>query len=715
MKIKDISIKWQLLIICILLVSLPIITMGIISYNTLKAETFVQIEEKLTQQTDLIKENVDQIYHIAQNRVNSNLNVARCALEEEGRPYLDNSNPLKVFITHQITKESKTIQIPSMKNTQGEIYQNYEFVDKVQKLVGGTSTIFQIVPEGALRISTNVLKLDGERAIGTYIPLDSPVYQKVVLEGKTFYGRAYVVNAWYLTAYEPIKDNNGMVIGILYVGIKEADFQKDLMESLSTIVVGKSGYVFILSDEGDYILSLRQERDGENIWKAEDANGVLFIQEMITKSQDLEPGETALQYYPWQNKGESESRLKVAGLSYFPEWEWTIGSSAYQDDFLDSLTNIQNITFSVVIFAILISTIVAYLFAAYITKTLSELIKDMDDIASGNLEIDIHQDKFGKNELGIMAVALSKMLDSLRHLVTNILNNSNRIASTSEELSASTEQVNSSMEQISSTIQEISKSAQSLSSNAGDVVDKSKKTEQSSMEGQKAAKGIFDSMAIISSSTKKGAAEIKALGEKSQKIGEIVDTINNISEQTNLLALNAAIEAARAGEAGRGFAVVADEVRKLAEESQKATAQISSLIKGIQSEIQSSVNTMTENTELVDKGGISVNQALSSFEIIPKLVGEVNKAITDMSAIAEENSAGTEEVTASVEEITNSMQQISTTAEELSQGSENLKRLVSKFRLQSDQKDSKKDNKNESNKNPQSDHQGLNGWSGDHV
>jgi methyl-accepting chemotaxis protein len=191
-------------------------------------------------------------------------------------------------------------------------------------------------------------------------------------------------------------------------------------------------------------------------------------------------------------------------------------------------------------------------------------------------------------------------------------------------------------------------------------------------------------MESISSTTKEGAEKVKALGAKSEQIGNIVETINGISEQTNLLALNAAIEAARAGEAGRGFAVVADEVRKLAEESQKATAQISGLIGEIQEEIGGAVASMDINTTQVDEGVKAVRDSLAAFEEIPLLVGQVNKAIAQISAISEENAAGAEEVSASVEEVTSAMQQVASAAQQLSKGASDLKTQVGRFKVRGD-------------------------------
>jgi methyl-accepting chemotaxis protein len=191
-------------------------------------------------------------------------------------------------------------------------------------------------------------------------------------------------------------------------------------------------------------------------------------------------------------------------------------------------------------------------------------------------------------------------------------------------------------------------------------------------------------MSVIKRTTQEGAEKIASLGEKSKEIGQIVNTINQISEQTNLLALNAAIEAARAGEAGRGFAVVADEVRKLAEESGQATKQIRDLIGGIQTEIDSAVRSMSENTKQVEEGSKGVELAVTTFETLPQVIDAVNKSAEEVGTVAQENASGAEEVSASIEEVTSSMQQVSNAAQQMASVASELKTVVERFKLNDD-------------------------------
>ena len=209
-------------------------------------------------------------------------------------------------------------------------------------------------------------------------------------------------------------------------------------------------------------------------------------------------------------------------------------------------------------------------------------------------------------------------------------------------------------------------------------------------------------MAHIEDSVTNSAQVVTKLGERSKEIGQIVDTISGIAAQTNLLALNAAIEAARAGEQGRGFAVVADEVRKLAEQSQDAAKQISELISEIQGETDKAVRAMAEGTEEVKIGATVVNTAGATFEEIAQVVTDVAEQVREISAVMQELAGSSQQIVLSVREInklcqdssgeaqsvsaateeqTASMEEIASASQSLSRLAQDLQTEISKFRI----------------------------------
>ncbi len=257
---------------------------------------------------------------------------------------------------NQFTHDAHRISLPRMLIDEQWLGQNRNFaeatpvVDATRQLVGGTATIFQRMNDAGdlLRVATNVETHDGKRAIGTYIPAVNPDGQTnpvvaALLRGETFRGRAYVVNAWYITAYQPIWDASRQhVVGALYVGVKQENLQS-LRQGIMDIVVGETGYVWVMGGQGEqagrYVISKDGARDGEFLFDLLDDEGQLFVRRMIGKGlalanhDDQDSVPVTFDRYPWRNPGESKARYKSVAISYFAPWDWVIGAAYYESDF----------------------------------------------------------------------------------------------------------------------------------------------------------------------------------------------------------------------------------------------------------------------------------------------------------------------------------------------------------------------------------------------
>jgi PAS domain S-box-containing protein len=234
------------------LVAVVLITVFLV--NTSRESIFELAEESLRLEIQTIRKMFERERELKLEKVKADLKLAHELFYE--RPISFENRRIDVEAINQITKKSHKVTIPVFNSGDERLFNSTTFTDKTNRLLGTTTTIFQEIDSGFLRISTNVLKKDGTRAVGTYIPDDSPVI-KTIRQGKTYYGRAFVVNDWYITAYEPIY-HDGEIVGILYVGDKEKDLPK-LTEVIKTLRPGESGFVLVYDESGNVIIKPKEK------------------------------------------------------------------------------------------------------------------------------------------------------------------------------------------------------------------------------------------------------------------------------------------------------------------------------------------------------------------------------------------------------------------------------------------------------------------------
>jgi PAS domain S-box-containing protein len=374
-------------------------------------------------------------------QLSRNLSVMRYILAAGGGADLSRET-VEWTAVNQFTGQSATMRLPRMLVGGRWIGQNSQpavmtpVVDEVERLVGETATIFQRINERGdmLRVATNVRDSRGRRAIGTYIPAidadgsPNPVIA-AVLQGKTYHGRAFVVNAWYLTAYEPLRDLAGGLVGMIYVGIKQKSVEMRIRHAIQQIKVGKTGYVYVLGgkgeDRGRYIISWKGERDDENIWDSTDSDGRYVAQEIIRKATVLKPGEMATERYRWQNPGETEPRWKVARLTYYAPWDWVIGVGVHEDElhsYRAILSGGRNRMTGVMGAAGIAITLLIGLLGVLIAWTITRHIRQMTRAAETIILGDLSQmvDAGSRDEVGTLARTFNMMTERLRETMAGL-------------------------------------------------------------------------------------------------------------------------------------------------------------------------------------------------------------------------------------------------------------------------------------------------------
>jgi hypothetical protein len=395
------NLKKKILLLSILSATVPslvIIIILTVQTNSTKNLLTKKNHEEAISQLKEISENIYKTCEVSNSLISSNLSKSLDYMKE----YIDErggasftGTKLTWNAVNQYTKKSSSMDLSALKvgnisfNKNKDINVKTPIIDDVNEYFPATYTIFQRMNENGdmLRVATNVKKLDGDRAIGTYIPKTNPdgtpnPVVNSILKGNTFKGTAYVVNKWYQTEYRPLKNKSGKVIGIIYAGVALDEALPQLRDLVETTKVGKSGYVFVLrgkgAKKGEYVISKDGERDGENILNAKDESGKEFIKELINNATNLVKGQTFEITYLWKNPGEGKAREKIVASSYYEPFDWVIGAGTYTEELQEVGIMVENQTNKTILYSVitlLVMITIAILITVFVSNKISNPIQ----------------------------------------------------------------------------------------------------------------------------------------------------------------------------------------------------------------------------------------------------------------------------------------------------------------------------------------------------
>ncbi len=379
-------------------------------------------------------------------------------------------------------------------------------------------------------------------------------------------------------------------------------------------------------------------------------------------------------------------------LDVLTQYEVTLAKQAHENAQARA-SFFRNIIISAIILAVLIGGSIGLIIARSISRSVAQLKDTAAKLATGNLTC--RSNVQSHDELGEISICFNQVADTLHGVVTQVASSAHHVADAAIELRANAEQIANGSDHVAAEAatvatagEEMAATSNEIANNCSMAVKSANHASQTANNGASIIQKTVAGMARIAARVQDSARTVETLGEKSEQIGAIISTIEDIADQTNLLALNAAIEAARAGEQGRGFAVVADEVRALAERTTRATREIGDMIKSIQTETRNAVTTMEDGVNEVEKGTVDAAHSGEALNEILVQVNEVTGQINQIATAAEEQTATTNEISNNLQRITDvvqqtagSSQQTAQAAARLSDLAADLQRIVDRFRL----------------------------------
>ncbi len=542
---NNLKLRSKLMIIGCFLTIAPLIIIGIVMFSQNKQVSKISGEESLKLAYTDLEHIVSGAYNMVETQhellskmIRSYQNFALDVVKTHGGARLS-SETVKWNAVNQFTNRAATINVPKflvgsqwlgqIRNPKKTVF----IVDHIQTMAPGMfCTVYQKINNNGdmLRVASNVMGQDGNRSIGTYLPAVNRNGEPVamissVLRGQTYLSRVQFDNTWYMASYEPLFDADRNIIGAIAVGTP-LESAKHLRESIMDVKVGSTGYIAVFNTPGNYIVSYKGTRDGENILDAQNSKGEYTIQEMIKGAKALKTSEYFRYEYDWQNPGDPKPRKKLSISMYFEPWDWVISATTYEEEFLAGTLTIQEAgkksnTFLlwVVVISLLAAIVIWFLTSLGIAGPVTRIAEVVRTIAEKR-DLTLTVPVSGRDEIGMMAKELNAMMAVLKNTFTSINTAAKTLDSHSEDVaqraSANIKRAESQkfkMGKVQGTVKEMGKTA-------GKVAEDSNAQKEAAESSNKSIVTLLDNMKNVRDSAGDQLNEAQIASERVGKMGE---------------------------------------------------------------------------------------------------------------------------------------------------------------------------------------------------